>query len=279
MIDLHLHSTASDGRLSPSLLVKKAAGSNNSCIALTDHDTLSGIAEFMQAGNTAGVTTIPGVELSVEFPRGELHLLAYAFDPETMENTGILRHIRELRHTRNRCIFEIMNKQGIDIDYDSWYTSLDTAVPGRPHIADFLIEKGLAASRREAFDRYLAEGRPFFLPRKNLALEECLSAIKAAGGVSAVAHPLSLQISRGTLSEYIVRWKDEGIDAIESIHPTINRDQSRRLTEEAVKAGLLCSGGSDFHGMPGDQRYFGKTSWRSPIPRDLSVMERILPGA
>ncbi len=277
MIDLHLHSTSSDGRFTPAELVEKAAGGKTTCIALTDHDTLSGIGEFLEAGTAAGIVTIPGVELSVEFPRGEMHLLAYAFAPAVLEQTGILQRIRDLRHQRNRQIFKLMQESGIKIDYDSWCSAIDTAVPGRPHMADLLIEMKMAGSRREAFERYLSEGRPFFLPRKNLSLSECLSAIKKAGGISSVAHPLSLQISRGSLSEYIPRWKDDGIDAIETVHPTINRDQSRRLTAEAEAAGLLCSGGSDFHGMPGDKRFFGKTSWGSPIPSDLTIMSRILP--
>ena len=278
MTDLHLHSTASDGKFTPTELVAKSSGQQKSIIALTDHDTLSGLNEFLEAGRKLGVTTIPGVELSVDFPRGELHLLGYAFDPEKLEATGILSRIRSLRQERNRAVFDLLKKEGWKTDYETWRKGLDTSVPGRPHIADLLISLGIVKSRKEAFHRYLAEGRPFFLPRTNLSLEECVSAIIESGGITSVAHPYSLQISRGRMIEYLPRWKEAGIHAVETVHPTVNRDQTRRLTELAGEQGLLCSGGSDFHGTREDRRFFGRTSWGKPIPDNLSIIPFLFPS-
>jgi len=272
MIDLHLHSTASDGRLSPAELILKAAKEKASILSLTDHDTLAGLPEFMKAAEDHGVTALSGVELSVEFTHGELHLLGYNFDPERLDAVGLLARIREAREERNKSIFRTMSMDGLPVDYDEWREAIPGPSPGRPHIADYFMAKGIAGSRREAFDRFLSEGRPYYLPRENPPLEECINAILSAGGIPVVAHPWSLRVSFGTLVELIPQWKEMGIMGMETIHPSVNRDQSRRLTLLVRENDLLCSGGSDFHGVPEDRRFFGKTSWGKKIPRDLSLL-------
>jgi hypothetical protein len=270
--DLHLHSTASDGRLSPAELILKGAGEAGSILSLTDHDTLSGLPEFLEAAGKHGVTALSGVELSADFPHGELHLLGYGFDPERLEAVGLLERIRDAREERNRSLFHSMTADALPVDYSEWREAIPGPSPGRPHIADYLIEKGIAGSRREAFDRFLSEGRSYYRPRENPPLEECVKAILSAGGVPVVAHPWSLRVSFGTLVGLVPRWKEIGIMGIESIHPSVNRDQSKRLTLLARENGMLCSGGSDFHGVPEDRRFFGKTSWGKRIPRDLSLL-------
>ncbi|WP_319562349.1 PHP domain-containing protein [Marispirochaeta sp.] len=272
MIDLHLHSTASDGRLSPSGLILKAAEYPGSITALTDHDTLSGLPEFTAAAEQHGVTALSGVELSADFPHGELHLLGYNFDSESLEAVGLLSRIRSAREERNRGVFHRMETDGLPVDYHEWRKTIPGPSPGRPHIADYFVTKGIARSRREAFDRFLSEGRPYYLPRKNPPLKECVDAILSAGGIPVVAHPWSLRISFGTLVELIPQWREIGIMGLETIHPSVNRDQSRRLSILAEKNGFLCSGGSDYHGTPEDKRFFGKTSWGAKIPADISIL-------
>ncbi|ORC30670.1 hypothetical protein B4O97_17950 [Marispirochaeta aestuarii] len=272
MIDLHLHSTASDGRLSPTDLIRKGAEEADSILALTDHDTLSGLQEFTLAAAELGVTALTGVELSAEFSHGELHLLGYNFDPARLEAVGLLARIREAREERNRRIFRSMTADALPVDYHEWREAIPGPSPGRPHIADYFIQKGIAGSRREAFDRFLSEGRPYYLPRENPPLHECVNAIRSAGGIPVVAHPWSLKISFSTLLELIPQWKEIGIMGMEIIHPSVNRDQSSRLGLLARDNGLVCSGGSDFHGVPEDRRFFGKTSWGKKIPRDLSLL-------
>jgi predicted metal-dependent phosphoesterase TrpH len=168
-----------------------------------------------------------------------------------------------------------MKADNLPVDYQDWLSSLETPSPGRPHIADYLINKDLVKSRREAFARFLSEGRPYYLPRFNPPLERCIAAIHAAGGITVVAHPLSLRISNGRLFELLPQWREQGIDGIEVIHPTVNRQWYRRLEQAAAAVGLLASGGSDFHGAVGEQRYFGKTSWGSAIPAELSLIAKL----
>ena len=141
MIDLHLHSTASDGRLSPTDLIRKGAEEADSILALTDHDTLSGLQEFTLAAAELGVTALTGVELSAEFSHGELHLLGYNFDPARLEAVGLLARIREAREERNRRIFRSMTADALPVDYHEWREAIPGPSPGRPHIADYFIRK------------------------------------------------------------------------------------------------------------------------------------------
>lgn len=244
-------------------------------LALTDHDSFAGVDEFLRAGAEQGVSAIAGIELSAEFNPGELHLLGYAVDITNDTLNRLCEEIRSGRRERNREIFLQMQADNLPVDYQDWLAALKTPSPGRPHIADYLISRGVVKSRKEAFARYLSEGRPYYLPRFNPPLERCIAAIDAAGGISIVAHPLSLRISNGKLFELLPQWREQGIDGIEVIHPTVNRQWYRRLANAAAECGLLASGGSDFHGAPGEQRYFGKTSWGGRIPRELSLIPKL----
>jgi 3',5'-nucleoside bisphosphate phosphatase len=275
MIDLHLHSSASDGKDSPAELVARAAAHKVALLALTDHDTLQGLPDFFAAAAEQGIEAVAGIELSAAFLESELHLLGYGVDAENQALLGLLQGIRERRDARNRRIFSRMQNLDLPSDYDSWRDRLSTPSPGRPHIADYLIDEGIVKSRREAFADYLSEGRPLFQRRDNPPLEVCIAAIRASGGLAVVAHPLSLRISRGRLLDTLPRWKEAGIAGIETIHPTANREQSLRLAQAAEKAGLLCSGGSDYHGTAGDKRFFGRTAWGTPIPDSLSIVPHL----
>ena len=272
MIDLHLHSRYSDGLEQPESLVAHAAADDDSIIALTDHDTLDGLDEFFSAGQNLGVRTIAGVEITCSFVQGELHLLGYDFRREDPALNRLLTQTREAREGRNRRIFSRMEELGLPADYESWRSRITTFAPGRPHIAEHLIREGVVKSRREAFDRYLAEGRPLYLERENPPWEEAAKIVSAAGGLAVVAHPLALRISHGKVLEMLDDWKKAGIAGIETIHPTANYAWSQRLADAAAKAGLLSSGGSDYHGVPEDRRFFGKTSWGAAIPADLTIL-------
>ena len=275
MIDLHLHSSASDGKDSPEELVARASARKLTLVALTDHDTLGGLPEFFAAAAKQGLEAVSGIEISAAYLDSELHLLGYGVDVENRALLELLRSIRERRRARNRQIFSRMRNLGLPADYDGWQALLLTPSPGRPHIADYLIAEGVVKSRREAFADYLSEGRPLYQRRDNPPLEECIAAIRASGGLAVVAHPLSLRISRGRLLDTLPRWKEEGIAGIETIHPTANREQRLRLERAAEKAGLLCSGGSDYHGTDGDRRFFGRTAWGAPIPDSLSIVPHL----
>jgi len=275
MIDLHLHSTASDGLFTPSQLVEQAAEKGASLIALTDHDSLAGTDEFLRTGAEKGVAAVPGIEISAQFNPGELHLLGYGVESGGEALRLLCEEIRRGREERNREIFSQMQTDGLEVDYQAWRDELTTPAPGRPHIADYLIQKGEVKSRREAFAKYLSEGRPYYRPRYNPSLERSIAAIHEAAGLAVVAHPLSLRISHGRLLDLLPLWREMGIDGIEVIHPTVNRHWYRRLSQAAAEQGLLASGGSDFHGAPGEQRFFGKTSWGDPIPEELSLVPEL----
>ena len=276
MVDLHLHSCCSDGLEQPESLVVRASDGGDSIIALTDHDTLDGLDEFFDAGRKHGVRTIAGVEITCSFVQGELHLLGYGFRRDDPALTRLLTQTREAREKRNRGIFSRMGDLDLPADYESWRKEITTLAPGRPHIADHLIRNEVVKSRREAFDRYLSEGRPLYLKRENPPWEEAAKIVRAAGGLAVVAHPLALRISRGKVLEMLDDWKMAGIAGIETIHPTANYAWSIRLAESAARAGLLTTGGSDFHGIPEDRRFFGKTAWGDPIPPDLTILPLLM---
>lgn len=266
MIDFHTHSTFSDGTLNPSDLVALAAGKGITALALTDHDTTSGLAEAGAAAEQLGVTFINGIELSVEVPRGEFHLLGLGLKTNLDKLEERLRQILDYRNNRNRQMVDMMNREGLEVTYEEISSLAGDKVVGRPHFAAYLVNRGVCDSPQEAFQRFLTPGRPFYLPKQVLTLEEGVERIRTAGGIPVVAHPLSLQLNLTDLEDQIPRWKELGIGGLETMHPSANRNRTRRLQEMAERNGLLSVAGSDFHGENMPNRKLGRTGWGSKIP-------------
>ncbi len=247
-IDLHLHSTFSDGLLSPEELVACARERELAAISLADHDTTDGTARFITAARAAGIKAISCIELSASFATGSLHLLGYGLDASAQCLQESLRWVRDRRNERNVAILERLPDCGIEISRDELLAAAGEGVPGRPHIADVLVEKGYVKDRRRAFARYLARGRPAYVPRRHLSARQALRVIADAGGIAVLAHPVSLCISGRKLHNLLVELKEDGLAGVEVYHPRQSVRFRTRLWKIAEETGLFVTGGSDFHG-------------------------------
>ena len=274
MVDLHSHSTASDGRLSPKNLVALAASRRLTALALTDHDTVAGLAEAEQAAVDCGIRFVPGIELEVESETGEFHLLGLGISAWTREWSRRLDEIQLMRDQRNRRIFAKMTEAGIRGEYDEVRELAKGGQVGRPHFAQFLINRGKVETIQEAFNHFLGHGRLFYEKKAALPVPKALELVHDGGGVAVVAHPMSLQLNFTELEAKLETWKALGLDGIEAWHPGTDPRHCRRLEAMALRVGLKVSAGSDFHGENRPDRQLGLTSGGRTI--EDSVLEELL---
>lgn len=253
LADLHLHSDRSDGLYSPQELVKFAEEAELSGIALTDHDTLDGIQEFMDAPISTDLQRIPGVEISTEFQGSELHMLGY-FVPLGESPLDVrLRKIRESRHTRFPKMVQKLRDLGIEIhDKEIEMMLKDVDSPGRPHLARILIGKGVVKDIDEAFAKYLSSGKPAFVGRSKMDSIYAINLIRESGAVPVLAHPLL--IKEVNLKQLLQQLKSQGLEGIEvdyGYQKPENMDQVESVRKIAKELQLIATGGSDFHGDDG----------------------------
>ncbi len=256
MIDLHIHSNYSDGTLSPSEIIKKAERLSLKAVAITDHDTASGLNEAFNAVKNKKVVFIPGIELSVAHKPGELHILGLGI--KKWENAPILEKISLSRKKRNSSIVKIMNENGLNITFKDLENQTKGTI-GRPHFAAWLKSRGIAGDINEAFSSYLTWGKPFYIPRETITLTEAIDFIHSCGGKAIIAHPLNIPVNFTVLLEKIERWLAAGIDGIEAVHSGARRNLTKRLISYGEKKGVLITGGSDFHGVNKPGIKMGKT--------------------
>ncbi|MEQ1794567.1 MAG: PHP domain-containing protein [Nitrospira sp.] len=248
-IDLHLHTTHSDGSQTPAEVVKLAHEAGVSALAITDHDITTGLPDAIAAGQELGIEIIPGIEISSRLGESELHVLGYFLkwqDPQLNER---LITLRESRHRRNPKIVELLQAAGIDITYDEVRAVAGSDSVGRPHIARVLMDKKVVTSAKEAFDRFLAEGKPAYVPRDLPCPTDAIRWIKDAGGLAVLAHPTWVKAVEGTLTDLTRRLKADGLDGVEVHYSTHTPRQTREYLNLAKTLGLLVTGGSDFHGL------------------------------
>ena len=248
-IDLHLHTTHSDGSLSPTAVLQLAHTANVTALAITDHDMVTGIPEAIAAGAERGIEIIPGVEISSCMGNSELHLLGYCIDWQDSELNRRLATLRESRHTRNPQIIERLRALGLDVTYEEVRALAGTDAVGRPHIARLLMDKKYVTSAKDAFDRYLAEGRPAYVARELPNPTDAIAWIRAAGGVAVLAHPTWAKVSGEGLNALLTTLKAEGLGGIEVHYSTHTKRQTMEYLDLAKRLDLLVTGGSDFHGI------------------------------
>lgn len=273
MIDLHSHSTISDGTDPPAAVVALGAATGLTALALTDHDTLAHLPEARAAAGAYGLRLVPGCEISCELggrAPGSLHLLVYFVD----EAAGPLRDpmavLQAGRARRNDQILECLRGHGIDIGLDEVLAHAGPSSTGRPHIARVLVEKGYAESIQEAFDRWLAKGRPAYFERTRLGPEESIELAHASGGVAVIAHPGSLELEPGPLDELVGALAATGLDGLECEYGRYTPTERAAFTELAARHGLAVTGGSDYHGD-------NKPGLRVGVGRgDLAVPDELL---
>jgi len=241
--DLHVHTTASDGLLKPSEVVLSAC-KRLSAIAITDHDTVQGLAEARKAGLKYKVSIIPGIELSCFWQGKECHLLGYHVQDNAPGLMSSLKGIKEARKERMEKMISKLRKLGIYLTWQDLPTDGERTIWGRPHLAQVLVEKKIVTSVADAFEKYLGRGRPAYVERKKLTLERAISIIKNAAGVPVIAHP-----GKSKLIPFLSSFKNMGIEGVEAYHPEHTFAEVKEIVKAAYKLGLFITGGSDFHGI------------------------------
>lgn len=242
-IDLHLHSTCSDGTFSPQEVVHRASMAGISAISLTDHDSTEGIAAALEKGQQVGVEVVPGVELSASENGKDFHILGYFIDHGNTDLMDCLRKFREARKARAVKIVEKLNRIGIQIRIEQVMAKAGGGSVGRPHVADVLVEKGFAFSTNEAFQKYLGYSKPAYQSKHSISPAQAFQVIHVAGGIACLAHPGLY--SRDDLIPKMVRDGLDGIEVVHIKHRAADRDRYKKI---ASCYGLLQTGGSDCHG-------------------------------
>lgn len=245
-IDLHVHTTASDGTASPREAVALAAGAGLRALAITDHDTVRGYAEAAAAGAELGLEVVPGIEISTKYGVA-VHVLGYYIDPESEALRPVLDWVVADRDRRNRLMAERMAADGLPVSYEGMRARFGEVI-GRPHFARVLVELGLAASVNDAFARYVEKGQKYYMPRSIMPIEEAVGTIVCAGGVPVLAHPFQYGKDDAQLRELIEHCMAFGLRGMECRYTGYGAAQTAYLEALAGEYGLLKTGGSDFHG-------------------------------
>ncbi len=247
-IDLHFHSVYSDGTATPGELAQMAAELGLTGIALTDHDTMAGVAEMMERGRKAGIEVVSGIEISALHRGRSLHLLGYGIDIGYRQFNDWLARLQQGRTKRNRAILEKLGRMGIRISDKELQRFSGCGQVGRPHIASLLVEKGIARSMNEAFAHYLGRGKPAWQSRFCYSAAETIAMIHRAGGLAVLAHPGQLDPAMRIQPRLVAELKELHLDGLEAWYPAHPRRMRQTLQALAARHGLLVTGGSDYHG-------------------------------
>jgi predicted metal-dependent phosphoesterase TrpH len=269
-VDLHCHSTASDGTLAPRDVVRLAKESNLSALSLTDHDTIAGVAEASEEAKQLGVDFLPGIEISAEYPNpGTMHILGYGVDPTNPSLKSLTETLIAGRDNRNPRIVAKLNEMGVNVSMAEWEAEAKGNVLGRPQLAAILHRKGYVSSIKQAFDKYIGQGAPAYFDKERLTPKQALERIRAAGGRPVLAHPVQLRASNDAELQRVVKdLADLGLAGLEVIHSDHDAATIEKLSALADRFGLLKTGGSDFHGSNKPQIRLGLAGTRR-IPRIL----------
>lgn len=246
-VDLHTHSTYSDGSCTPAELIALAVESGLHGLSLTDHDTLEGVDEACRLGAEAGLTVIPGVEISTSLHERTMHILGYGIDPANTALQRWLIPIQEGRERRNAVILQKLQNLGVDITTEEVMELSRCGQTGRPHIARLLVDKGVVESFDAAFRQYLGRNRPAWESRFSYSAAETIAMIRQAGGIAVLAHPGQIDPTMSIQPALIRELARRDLDGLELYYPTHTRRMKKQLKTLAAELGLLVTGGSDFH--------------------------------
>lgn len=248
MIDLHLHSTFSDGSLSPEQLVREAKKANLSAIALTDHDSVSGVALFLEACARENIRGVAGVEISVDYPHGTMHILGYFIDYNSKELNAHIDKLKAGRAARNADILKKLNNLGMPITFAEVASFSGEGNVGRLHFAQALVARGYVGGNQEAFDRYLGKGKSGYAERQRLTPRGGVEMILNAGGLAVLSHPFTLELAPPALEKLVGELAQAGLQGLEVYYPQHNPNLVKRYLALAQRFNLVATGGTDFHG-------------------------------
>ena len=269
IIDLHTHSTASDGTYTPKELAELAKKIGLSAIALTDHDTIDGLKEFQETGASLGIETICGIEFAAlweKHHKPEIHIVGLGIDPDHPVLTERMKNIRESRDLRNQKMCEKLSSIGLHITLDEVAANAGGEIITRAHFANVLLKKDYIARKEDAFSRYISPGLPGYAEREFLTPELCIQTIKEAGGAAVLAHPTLYKLNMTQLEELCEELIPYGLDGIECQYSTYSAAETKAITALAEKFHLLPSGGSDFHGKNKPNIHLGSGKSNLAIP-------------
>lgn len=266
LYDLHCHSTASDGALSPTDLVKRAAENGVTILAITDHDTTSGIFEAQTCANLLGITLINGIEISAQWEKLGIHIVGLNIDPENSTLQNVIAQLHIMRTERAEKISQKLAKKGISNALESVQKVASNEMITRVHFANFLVSQAYVSSISEAFDRYLGDGKVAYVSTVWTPLETAVQAIRTAGGVAVLAHPLRYKLTATRLKKLLSVFKNAGGQGIEVVTGRYNPDEMRVLANYAMQFELAGSMGSDFHSPINQWLELGKLA---PLPEKI----------
>ena len=270
LVDLHVHSTFSDGTLTPAELAACAAGKGLAAFALTDHDTTEGISEAMTAAEKYGIELIPGIEFSAAYHARDIHILGLGLNPEQEDFSRLLRSFQKSREARNEEMADRLRRmEGFDITLPKLQETYKSSVLTRAHFGRWLFEQHYVTSISEAFARYIGEGCPCFVPKKLSSPHQSIHGILDAGGIPVLAHPLLYHMPDPELRALIRELKGSGLKGIEAIHSSNSGNDERNLRLLAQEMGLSISGGSDFHGKNKPLIQMGSGKGNLQVPYDI----------
>lgn len=271
-VDLHLHTTASDGAMSPSEIVKYAQAKGLQAISITDHDTIEGLEEGLSEGERINFEVIPGIEISAEHPPGSMHLLGYLFDTHHPLLNERLAHLQQARAERNPKIAEKLKKLGLQVSLEEVVKVSGGGQVGRPHFAQVLLDKGYVRSFQEAFERYLKKGAPAYVEKFRYSAGEALHFIREAGGVGVLAHPKTLGLSGyAELERVLFQLAREGLRGLEVYYPEHSALEVAQYKTLAERCGLVITGGTDYHGLEGNGLDIGVGRGEMRLPYSIVV--------
>lgn len=263
-IDLHLHSSCSDGLLTPSQVIQKAKEKKLKAVGIVDHDTIEGVSEAIEKGNKIGVEVVPGVELSSKYKNTDIHIIGYYINPDYPPLKDYLKRFRDERLRRAQKMVKNLNKLGLKLSMDEVLCKAQGKSLGRPHLAEVLMEKGYVETFQEAFHKYIGYGSAAYEEKYRISPEEAISLISKARGLSFLAHP-----GYTIHDEDIACFVKSGLDGLEVLHPNLNENRTQHLQKIAQDHHLLMSGGSDCHGGRNGKMFIGQYSVPYAILEDM----------
>lgn len=268
IIDLHTHTTKSDGSLHPDELVRYAKRNKLTAVAITDHDTVNGVEEALYEGARIGMEVVAGVEISVDY-KTEMHILGYFTKHDYVDLEYTLEDLRRYRSERNPRIVKKLNEIGMCVTMEEVREKAGEKMVGRPHIAKVLVEKGYVNDISDAFEKYLKRGKPAYFKKEKLLPEDGIKAIIKAGGIPVLAHPVHLQLKYELLNKLLGELKEYGLRGLEAYYTDNTSEDDKMLLKLASENNLLVTGGSDYHGNLKDSIDIGSGYGNLRVPYEL----------